>query len=273
VRPQRASIVPVIADADVREVALALQLIRQIGANLAPASGGDADASLTEQLHSLYAEREHLEAQLGTSDAARIVERVRSLASQLASVQASLATLSAHLGSGDLVDFVMRTESTIESLTQQLHSVYADREGDAGSAPAPTTNFEEQLRSLYADREELTSAFGSADAEEIAALVLEREAGFVEQLHAIYGEREELAREIGHAEPLSVILGDRAAIESMGAQIAVLYADRERTDARHLETTVENLVTQLESIYAEREHQAPPKRSPLDEIRSRFLGS
>ena len=43
-----------------------------------------------------------------------------------------------------------------------------------------------QLRSLYAERERLFQALGTADAEEIIALV----ASLEEQLVSIYGERE-----------------------------------------------------------------------------------
>jgi hypothetical protein len=302
----RASIVPAVADAEAREVALALQLIRQIGANLVVRptgdGGGEADASLTEQLHALYAEREQLETQLGVSDPARVIERIRGLEAQVASVQASLASLGEHLGGGDIVEFVMQTEATVASLTDQLASLYADNEArgpdgqiwvKAPEVEVETNNFEEQLASLYADRDVLTNAFGTADAVELAGVVLAREKTLVdeiaalkaeqkgvasatsvedratieslgEQLHALYAEREELTREIGLEEPLSAIRGQEATIESLGMQLHTLYADREALtreigDAdpakiiRSQKAAVESLDAKLKALAAERE--------------------
>lgn len=156
-----------------------------------------------------------------------------------------------------------RAQSTVASLTEQLHA-------------------------LYRDRELLVRAFGSADAEEIAVRVLEREQNYIDQLNDNYAEREEIAAHIGTDGLEEAIRRDREVIEGLNAQLHALYAEREeaarRPDPR--DEAIESLVAQLHGLYEEREHEAlrhappapaadpgaPEPRSALDEIRLRFFG-
>jgi len=251
---RRPSVVPSASSlSDANDLALAIQLVRQLreGIEQSGAMGpASADGSLVEQLHALYANREELESQLGTSEPTRIFERMKNLEGQLETVKSSLSSLGQHLGNGDLVEFVVQTESTIKSLTEQLHGIYEEREGDSGEGDV-TASLVEQLHALYADRERLTHAFGSADAEDIASRVVESERSLVEQLQCLYDEREEIARESGPEAPLAIIKADRETIESMAAQLAILYADKESAPANG--------------------HGSA--RSALDEVRARFFGT
>jgi chromosome segregation ATPase len=217
--------------------------------------GLDPSASLVEQLHGLYADREQLESALGTSDPRVLVQRVRSLEGQLQAVTANLSALGRALGAADLSEFVLRTEATIQNLTEQLHDVYAERE----QAPAMTDSLVAQLHDLYAARE----VEGAATASLVA------------QLEALYAEREAS----GVTSPVYVAPAPSAAheatIASLVAQLEALYADRERDEDRGrgavvdraggvssareraevagLQASVDSLTNQLASLYRDRE--------------------
>ncbi len=220
--------------------------------------GFDPSASLVEQLHGLYADRELLESALGTSDPRILVQRVRSLEGQLQAVSGNLAALGRALGAADLNDFVLRTEATIQNLTEQLHDVYAERE----QAPAMTDSLVAQLHDLYATRE--TEGASTAS--------------LVAQLEALYAERE--AGNVAapaFAAPVFVAPAPTAAqeatIANLVAQLEALYAERERDEARAatpdrvggvtsareraevagLQASVDSLTNQLASLYRDRE--------------------
>ena len=107
--------------------------------------------SVEAQLVSLYGEREHLENELGVSEAGAIVAMVRSLESQL----------------GDF---------------------YGHREAAGGQEQATSTDpsLELQLVDLYGQREKMEQNLGSADADEVVSMVQSLEG----QLRDVYRERE-----------------------------------------------------------------------------------
>lgn len=106
--------------------------------------------SLEAQLASLYAEREQLERHLGVSEAQQIIDLVRTLEGR------------------------------------PNHDA-ADAETNPASAGAdPATSLELQLIDLYQERDRLQSQLGTADSDELCALVGNLEA----QLRDLYQERE-----------------------------------------------------------------------------------
>ncbi|MGC6487689.1 MAG: hypothetical protein ACON4Z_08600 [Planctomycetota bacterium] len=111
----------------------------------------DSLESVEAQLVSLYGEREHLEAELGVSEAGAIVAMVRSLESQL----------------GD---------------------VYGQREAAGGDEQGASADpsLELQLVDLYGQREQMQRELGAADADDVVSMVQSLEG----QLRDVYRERE-----------------------------------------------------------------------------------
>lgn len=219
---------------DVRAVTLALELIRIVSERTQLPAGAFAAANDTTVAQG---DRELLQRQLGMSDARSIIARVQGLEAQLT---AARATPRAELA---------RAEATIESLTEQLHS-------------------------LYRERELLERSFGAADAEPLAARVLEREQAYIDQLHDVYREREELASLIGTDSPAEVIRRERETVENLTEQLHTLYEERER-EAHPGGAQADRLVDQLHALYvdlaAPHDTPAAETRSALDEIRQRFF--
>lgn len=140
--------------------------------------------SVEAQLVSLYGEREHLESELGVSNAGAIVAMVRSLERQLADLyehrenaggdeQASSAdpslelqlvdlyeqreTMATRLGSADAVEVV----GMVENLECQLRDLYREREQEERSAArvaAQIQNISDELRGSYQGSEVTYSA-------------------------------------------------------------------------------------------------------------------
>ncbi len=116
-------------------------------------------SSVEAQLVSLYGEREHLERELGVSEAGAIVSMVRSLEAQLR-------------------DFYSERE-------QQSHH---------DGAPSGDASLEQQLVDLYGQRELLQRRMGCSDAGEILAMVGSLES----QLQDLYREKESGAEQAAH---------------------------------------------------------------------------
>ena len=111
--------------------------------------------SVEAQLVSLYGEREHLESELGVSEAGAVVAMIRSLESQ-------------------------------------LEDVYGQREASGGGEQEDSTapSLELQLVDLYGQREQLQREIGAADADDVVAMVQSLEG----QLRDVYREREQEER-------------------------------------------------------------------------------
>ncbi len=111
----------------------------------------DPMASVEAQLVSLYGEREHLETELGVSEAGALVAMVRSLESQLG-------------------------------------EFYGQREAAGGDEQETSadSSLELQLVDLYGQREKMHRELGAADAEDVVAMVQSLEG----QLRDVYRERE-----------------------------------------------------------------------------------
>ena len=76
--------------------------------------------------------------------------------------------------------------------------------GPMAEAPEEPGSLEGQLRSLYAERELLTAEVGTADAEELIALVRELrvaaetlDASLVMQVESLYAERDQVQQQLG----------------------------------------------------------------------------
>jgi hypothetical protein len=94
--------------------------------------------------------------------------------------------------------------SALASIVGKLHAQVAERGGVTGTVidPAYVQSLVDQVHALYAEREKLTYAFGSADAQDIAAVVFASERRrLVDQLHALYAERDERSRASGGERP------------------------------------------------------------------------
>lgn len=154
--------------------------------------------SLEAQLVSLYAERGHLERELGVSDANEIVTMVR-------------------------------------SLEAQLRDLYSHREhgGESEEGSAPDSSVEMQLVDLYGQRERLQERLGCSDAGEIIEMV-----GSLEhQLQDLYRDREtgvaEAARVAAQIQGIARELGDSTtgseltyAAEPSGARWQITWKTR-----------------------------------------------
>ena len=160
--------------------------------------GNQDMGSVEAQLVSLYGEREHLERELGVSEAAEIVSMVR-------------------------------------SLEAQLRDLYYHREhsGQKEGESTPNSSVEMQLVDLYEQRERLQKHLGCSDSAEIIDMV-----GSLEhQLQDLYRDREssvgEAARVVAQIQGIARELGGTAtgseltyAAEPSGARWQITWKTR-----------------------------------------------
>ncbi|MEO1233402.1 MAG: hypothetical protein AAFZ18_31355, partial [Myxococcota bacterium] len=114
----------------------------------------------------------------------------------------------------------------IESLTAQLHDLYAEKERSGGlaSSDAAMESLVEQLHALYAEKESAgPGASGDKD------LIIE---SLTAQLHDLYAEKERSG-------------GSDEADASLVAQLHDLYAEKERLGGHELQAIVDSLDSQL----------------------------
>jgi photoactive yellow protein len=251
-------------------------------------------SGMEAQLKDLYAERERLYRELGTADAESIITMLRNLETQLrdlyqqkesgqfngaspapasstssaeAAMEAQLISLYAEreklhreLGIADADDLI----AMIRNLEAQLRDLYRQQESAAPSASSGTeAAMEAQLISLYAEREKLTQEFGTAEANDIIAMLRNLEA----QLRDLYQQKEMETGRVAASAPAA-----NGTETSMEAQLISLYAEREHaarelgiSDIAELITMVRNLEAQLKDLYQQTNENS---RTPAEASRA-----
>jgi hypothetical protein len=186
--------------------------------------------SLEGQIEAVTSSLSALGQQLGTGDIVEFVAKsdatIKSLTEQVQSFRAERPGNADACSKGAAVQRIVEQlhalfeggaaptdeTSALAGVVGKLHARYAKRGGptNTGVKGAAVESLVEQVEALHAERAKLTCAFGSADAEAIAAFVLASERRrLVDQLHALYAEREERSRANGGEGQLAAIPGDQ----------------------------------------------------------------